>query len=133
MTAPLPAPLAALIVDDSPAARSVARSALEDAADALGLAFDVEEAGSGTEALRALTTTTQALVILDLHMPDMTGLEVLSFWRQRGGGARALIVSTEVSARDRDKAMELGAHALLEKPVTVAALTEALRGLAVTG
>lgn len=129
MTASLPA----LIVDDSPAARALARAALEGAAEALGLALDVEEAGSGMEALRALTAATQAVVILDLHMPDMTGLEVLSFWRQRGGGARAIIVSTEVSPRDREKAHELGAHALLEKPVTVEALTEVLRGLAVPG
>lgn len=129
MTAPLPA----LIVDDSPAARALARSALEAAADALGLSFEVEEAGSGMEALRALTAATQALVIVDLHMPDMTGLEVLSFWKQRGGGARAVIVSTDVSARDREKALELGAHALLEKPVTVEALTDVLRGLEATG
>lgn len=127
------APLQALIVDDSPAARALARSALEGAAEALGMSFDVEEAGSGMEALRALTVATQAVVIVDLHMPDMTGLEVLSFWKKRGGGARALIVSTEVSPRDRDKALELGAHALLEKPVTVAALTDALRGLEVVG
>lgn len=127
------APLPALIVDDSPAARAIARSALEEAAAALGLAVDVEEAGSGVEALRLLAAGPQAVVLVDLHMPDMTGLEVLSFWRQRGGGQRAFIVSTDVSDRDRGKARELGAHGFLEKPVTVAALTEALRGLEATG
>lgn len=127
------APLQALIVDDSTAARALARSALEGAADELGLSFEIEEASCGVEALRALTLATQAVVIVDLHMPDMTGLEVLSFWRQRGGGARAVIISTEVSARDREKALELGAHALLEKPVTVGAMMEVLRGLEATG
>ncbi|OGQ17685.1 MAG: hypothetical protein A2138_22850 [Deltaproteobacteria bacterium RBG_16_71_12] len=129
MTACLPA----LIVDDSPAARALARAALESAAEALGLSFEVEEAGSGAEALRALTAGRQAVVIVDLHMPDMTGLEVLRYWQQRGGGARAVIVSTDVSPRDRDKALELGAHALIEKPVTVGALTEVLRGLEAAG
>lgn len=129
MTATFPA----LIVDDSPAARALARSALEAAADALGVSFEVEEAGSGVEALRALASSSPMVVIVDLHMPDMTGLEVLSFWRKRGGGPRALIVSTDVSARDREKATELGAHAFLEKPVTVAALTAALRGLEAAG
>lgn len=127
------APLQALIVDDSPAARAIARSALEEAAAALGLAIDVEEAGSGVEALRLLAAGPQAVVLVDLHMPDMTGLEVLSFWRQRGGGQRAFIVSTDVSDRDRAKARELGAHGFLEKPVTVAVLTEALRGLQAVG
>lgn len=127
------APLPALIVDDSPAARATARAALEDAAAALGLVFDVEEAGSGMEALRALTAGPPALVLVDLHMPDMTGLEVLSFWKKRGGGPRAVIVSTDVSERDRAKALELGAHAFLEKPITAAALQEALRGLEAPG
>ena len=127
------APFPALIVDDSPAARALARSALEAAAEALGLTFEVEEAGSGMEALRALTATTQAVVIVDLHLPDMTGLEVLCFWKKRGGGVRALIVSTDVSPRDREKALELGAHALIEKPVTIAALTDALRGFGAAG
>jgi CheY-like chemotaxis protein len=125
----MPASLPALIVDDSPAARALARAALEDAADALGLSFEVEEAGSGMEALRALAGANLAVVLVDLHMPDMTGLEVLSFWKQRGGGPRALIVSTDVSERDRAKAKELGATGFLEKPVTAAALTDALRGL----
>jgi CheY-like chemotaxis protein len=119
----------ALIVDDSPTARAQARAALEDAQSHLGLALDVLEAGSGVEALRALASDAVDLLIVDLHMPDMTGLEVLAFWRQRGAGARAVVVSTDVSARDREKALESGAFRFLEKPVTAEVLAEALRGM----
>lgn len=122
--------LKALIVDDSPAARAQARVALDDAQEALGLDLAVDEAGSGLEAIRVLASETISLLVVDLHMPDMTGLEVLKFWRGRApaSGGRALIVSTDVSVRDQEKALEGGAHACLEKPVTGPAMEEALVG-----
>ena len=126
-----------LIVDDSPTARAQARAALEDAEATIG-ALAIDEAGSGVEALRALASDVVDVLFVDLHMPDMTGLEVLAFWnkavvqaaRSSGrGGKRAVVVSTDVSSRDREKALESGAHRFLEKPVTVAAVMEALEGL----
>lgn len=119
----------ALIVDDSPTARAQARSALEDAMATMGVAWDVDEAGSGVEALRVLASADVDVLIVDLHMPDMTGLEVLAFWKGRPNGRRALVVSTDVSSRDREKALDGGAHKFLEKPVTAEALAEALAGL----
>ena len=119
----------ALIVDDSRTARDQARAALEDVADALGVTFEIEEASGGVEALRALASNPIDLLLVDLHMPDMTGLEVLAFWKGRANGRRAVVVSTDVSSRDREKALEGGAHRFLEKPLTVNALREALEGL----
>jgi CheY-like chemotaxis protein len=119
----------ALIVDDSPTARAQARSALEDAMAQMGVAWSVDEAGSGVEALRALASNDIDVLIVDLHMPDMTGLEVLAFWKSRPNGKRALVVSTDVSTRDREKALDGGAHRFLEKPVTGEGLAEALAGL----
>src|ERR1043165_3780920 len=118
-----------LIVDDSPTARAQARAALEDAEAKVGIDFAIEEAGNGVEALRALASNAIDVLIVDLHMPDMTGLEVLAFWRQRGNGTRALVASTDVSSRDREKALESGAFRFLEKPITVDVLVEALTGL----
>jgi CheY-like chemotaxis protein len=118
-----------LIVDDSPTARAQARAALEDAQPRLGLPMSIDEAGSGVEALRALASDVVDVLFVDLHMPDMTGLEVLAFWRARGAGKRAVVVSTDVSSRDREKALESGAWRFLEKPVTVDDVAEALAGL----
>ncbi len=121
----------ALIVDDSPTARAQARVALEEASSALGLDVDVDEAAGGVEALRVLTSADIDLLIVDLHMPDVHGLEVLSFWRGRvkgraAGAVCAIVVSTEVSARDREKALEHGAVSFCDKPLSGGALTGAL-------
>lgn len=122
----------ALIVDDSPAARAQARAALEDVQDRLGIVMEVEEATCGVEALRCLTGEPLDLLLVDMHMPDMTGLEVLAFWKHRGAHARAFVVSTGVSPRDRARALESGAAGVIEKPIDGAALSDALTQLGVT-
>lgn len=120
----------ALIVDDSPTARAQARVALEEAGEELGLAIDVEEAAGGVEALRVLATGDVTLLVVDLHMPDIHGLEVLRFWRSRipaGAGPRcAVVVSTEVAVRDRERAIEHGAVSFCDKPLSSSALLAAL-------
>lgn len=120
----------ALIVDDSPTARAQARVALDDAAGGLGLVLDVDEAEGGVEALRILATNDVDVLIVDLHMPDVHGLEVLSFWRRRhtAGARLAVVVSTQVSERDRSKALEHGAVSFVDKPVSAAAISTALTG-----
>lgn len=118
-----------LIVDDSPTARAQARIALEDAIEGLDLVVEVEEAAGGVEALRVLATTDVSILVVDLHMPDIHGLEVLTFWRSRNAGlgpSCAVVVSTEVSVRDRERARENGAVSFCDKPLTGAALRAAL-------
>ncbi len=101
----------------------------------LHLVLDVDEAGGGVEALRVLACEDVAVLIVDLHMPDVHGLEVLAFWRsrvQQDGGRCAVIVSTEVSPRDRERALERGAVVFIEKPISTQALVAALAGLSST-
>ena len=117
----------ALVVDDSNAARETAKVALEDAMEELGLDFPIDVANGGVEALKILAQQTITVLIVDLHMPDIHGLEVLSFWKERGGEGLALIATTRLSDLDRDKAMAVGALASLEKPITSEALVEFLR------
>lgn len=122
----------ALIVDDSPAAQQVAYAALEEAAASLGLDVEIETAPGGVPALRVLAQSEVAILLVDLHMPDLHGLEVLSFWKQRRQqrAGVAVVISTAVSTRDQEKALEAGASAFLEKPVDAAALVEVLKGVA---
>ena len=69
------APLRVLIVDDEAPARRRLRELLDDCAGALPLAI-VGEAANGREALDLLHTVTADLVLTDIHMPDMDGLEL---------------------------------------------------------
>lgn len=119
----------ALIVDDSQAARELGLVLLETTLEELGLDLPVEVAENGTAAIKALAQGDVSVLLLDLHMPDLHGLEVLAFWKgRRPEGGRAFIVSTQVSPRDREKALAQGAHGFLEKPLSREALREALTG-----
>jgi len=116
----------ALIVDDSSAVRAFVRASLEDTDFA-----KVEEAATGFEALRLLASNTFDVVIVDINMPDINGLELLTFMKKspRQQGARKILISTQVDGQDARRGMELGADAFLEKPFEVDALRELIRGL----
>jgi two-component system chemotaxis response regulator CheY len=93
--------------------RAFVRAALE----ADGTA-SVEEAASGFEALRILPRATFDLVIVDINMPDINGLELVSFMRRSDVHRTTplIIISTEASARDRERGLALGANEYLSKP-----------------
>jgi len=103
-----------LIVEDSGTMRSLISSTLED----LGLPMKIDEAENGFEALRLLPRQTYGLIVTDINMPDINGLELVSFVKRNETyrGIPLVIISTEGSSRDRDKGMELGADAYLVKP-----------------
>ena len=103
-----------LIVEDSPTMRALLVAALEG----LPRALDVTEVASGFEALRCLPRERFDLIVTDVNMPDINGLELVSFVRRNPAYARVplVIVSTEGSDRDREKGLALGADAYLVKP-----------------
>ncbi len=109
-----------LIVEDSETMRSLLASSLEE----MDPPVKVSEAASGFEALRILPRESFDLVVTDINMPDINGLELLSFVRRdpRFQTVPVVIVSTEGSDRDRDKGLELGADAYLVKPFEPEAL-----------
>ncbi|MDO3380052.1 response regulator [Geoalkalibacter halelectricus] len=80
--------------------------------------FDIFEAANGFEALRLLPRESFDLVITDINMPDINGLELVSFIKRNDQYKTIplVIVSTEGSERDREKGLKLGANAYLVKP-----------------
>src|SRR3954447_1880929 len=116
-----------LIVEDSAAMRTYVRSVLEGAPE-LGPEFESDEAQSGFDALRLLPRHTYDLVITDINMPDINGLELVRFVRQSAHLKRValLIISTQSSERDRARAMALGADDFLAKPFTPEGLRDAV-------
>jgi two-component system chemotaxis response regulator CheY len=113
-----------LVVEDSSSMRSFVRAALETC-DLLS-EVTVEEAGSGFDALRMLPRGQYDLVITDINMPDINGLELMRFISSsdQHRSTPVLVISTQASERDRERGLALGARGYLVKPFTADQLCE---------
>jgi two-component system chemotaxis response regulator CheY len=113
-------PSSILIVDDSPTIRRMVRSAFRE------VPYGVVEAASGLEALEQLALSPVALMVLDLNMPDMHGLEVLRFVRQHPqySALPVIVLTTRGDDASRQKAASAGATLYLTKPFAPHALAE---------
>lgn len=102
-----------LIAEDSPTMRSLIASAITAEGD-----YDIIEAANGFEALRVLPRESVDLIITDINMPDINGLELISFLKkdERFRLTPLVIITTEGSERDRERGLALGADAYLVKP-----------------
>lgn len=102
-----------LIVEDSPTIRSLIVSTLETAGD-----FIFFETGSGFEALKILPRERFDLIITDINMPDINGLELVSFVKNSDlyKSIPLFIISTEGSRQDVAKGLALGADEYIVKP-----------------
>jgi len=78
--------------------------------------YAIEWASTGAEALRLGTGQDIALVILDLKLPDLDGLEVLAGLREQGITVPVLVLSARAHVGDRVRGLELGADDYLAKP-----------------
>ncbi len=112
-----------LVVEDSSAMRAFVRATLENEGD-----YEVLEAGSGFEALRILPRERFDLVLVDINMPDINGLELVAFMRKTDPHKQTplIVISTEASERDRSRALGLGANAFVSKPFTPDQLIDAV-------
>jgi two-component system chemotaxis response regulator CheY len=102
-----------LLVTHSAATRSLVSATLE----AEG-AFEVIVATSAVEALAVLPRSSFDLIMTDINMPDINGLEVVRFIRESPLHRRVpvVIISTDSNAQDRDRAIQLGATTWIDEP-----------------
>lgn len=107
----------ALIVDDSAVMRKIVERAIRQAGIELSKVF---EAGNGVEALAVLADNSVDLILCDINMPVMDGLE---FVKQLSGVANAkqaavVMITTEGSESHVVQAISLGARGYIRKPFT---------------
>jgi two-component system chemotaxis response regulator CheY len=117
-----------LIIDDSSTMRKIVTRSLRQA----GLDFDtILEAGDGQEALQLLAKESVDIILSDINMPNMDGIE---FLRQKSANAAikgipVVMITTEAGADILAEAKSLGAKGSIKKPFTPEQVSEVLGGL----
>jgi two-component system, chemotaxis family, chemotaxis protein CheY len=100
-----------LLVDDSSLARRTVRSILEE------LGYEVEEATDGAQALERYFLNRHDLVILDMVMTGMYGLEVLTKLRELNPEVRVIVATADIQNSTVEQARAAGASAFVNKPI----------------
>lgn len=108
-------PRAVLYIEDDPANRILVRRVLEAAG------YRVLEAESGLQGLEIAQTEQLGAILVDIHMPDMDGFEVMRRLRVMPASASVPIIALTamVMKGDREKTLEAGCAAYIEKPIDV--------------
>jgi two-component system OmpR family response regulator len=112
-----------LIAEDDAMLADGLRHSLRDAG------YTVDGVASGIEADAALSTGEFDLLILDLGLPKMSGLEVLKRLRTRGSTVPVLILTAADGVDDRVRGLDMGADDYLAKPFALAELAARVRAL----
>ena len=119
-----------LIVDDSATIRKMVRASLRGLTDA-----EFVEAANGLEAIEHVALGPISLIILDLNMPDMHGVDVLRFVRRHQGcrDVPVIVLTTRGDDSSRDTAVTAGATQYLTKPFAPQVLLSAAQDLLPAG
>lgn len=119
------APMDVLIVDDSAAIRKILQRVLRQTDLPFG---DIEEAGDGTEAVTLLQTRSFGLILSDINMPEMDGLQLLAKIREMEHlkGVPVIMITTEGGQGKVMEAVQLGASGYVRKPFTADQIKEKL-------
>lgn len=108
------------VIDDDEAVRDSMRALLES------LGIVVSDYASARDFLVRLETNPKGCVLLDLHMPGMTGLELLDLLRAKGFRIPVVVISGRSDGALKERVLRAGALALLEKPVDESTLMNEL-------
>jgi two-component system, OmpR family, KDP operon response regulator KdpE len=115
------AALSALVVDDEPAIRRFLRTSLEVEN------YRVLEAGSGAEALDQMRRNAVDVLVLDLGLPGMDGLQVIRHLRGLKSSIPIVVLSSRTGERDKVEALDLGADDYVTKPFGIDELLARIR------
>ena len=115
-----------LVVDDSPTMRRMVRAALGALSD-----VTFAEAESGLRAIEVVGMQPVQMVVLDLNMPDMHGLDVIRFLRshRQYQDLPVMVLTTRGDETTRQAALDAGASAYVTKPFMPSALLSSVRDL----
>ena len=89
--------------------------------------FDAEGVTTGHEAMELLGQSSYDVLLLDVKMPGLGGLEILSRVKEKWPGLRVVFLTGHGSSQDAEKGMELGAFDYVMKPVNIDDLIKILR------
>lgn len=119
------APLDVLIVDDSAAIRKILQRVLRQTDLPFG---EITEAGDGTEAVKILKDRGFGLILSDINMPEMDGLQLLAKIREMEHlkGVPVIMITTEGGQGKVMEAVQLGASGYVRKPFTAEQIKEKL-------
>ena len=117
-----------LIVDDSAAIRKILQRVLRQTDLPLG---DIKEAGDGTEAVDILKDRTFGLILSDINMPQMDGLQLLARIKEMPHlkNVPVIMITTEGGQGKVLEAVQLGARGYVRKPFTADQIKEKLTGI----
>ncbi len=113
-----------LVVDDSSTTRALIVSTIEEMEG-----FETVEAPNGFEALKRIPQQPLDLIVTDINMPDINGLEIVHFVKHHPDyrSIPMIIVSTEGSDEDVKRGLDLGAAAYVKKPFDLEQLRSTIR------
>ena len=120
MTA-LASPCTILIVDDEPAIRRFLRTSLA------AQGYRIAEASTGREALAALARESADVLVLDLGLPDIDGIDLLRTIRASGASVPIIVLSSRTDERGKVSALDLGADDYVTKPFGIDELLARIR------
>ena len=112
-----------LVIDDSMFQRTVLCNIIQK------MGYQHLQAATGQEGLELAKKHTPDTILLDLLMPDMNGMEVLEKLRKSSPSLSVVVCSADIQQNVRDKCMDLGAKAFLNKPILETKLIETLQSI----
>jgi two-component system chemotaxis response regulator CheY len=117
-----------LVVDDSAAIRKILQRVLRQTGLSIGA---IHEAGDGQEALELLKTNAVSMILTDINMPRMDGLQLLAALKAapEWSGTPVVMITTEGGETKVAEAVRLGAAGYVRKPFTADQIKEKLAGV----